>query len=112
DEPGLLRRQQAGTVYVREPAALPRDLQERLCQWLHGEPADDPVPPRLLAGCRGDPAADVAAGRLLDELYCGLSTFTIAVPPLRERLPDLDWLCERMLQRAADGDERGPATLT
>ncbi len=100
-EPGLLRRGHAGTLYLREPAALPRDLQEQLSQWLHAGTAADA--PRLLAGCRGDPRADVAEGRLLEELYCGLSTLTVAVPPLRDRLADLDWLCERLLERAADG---------
>jgi DNA-binding NtrC family response regulator len=109
DEPGLLRRQQAATVYVREPAALPRDLQARLCVWLDAAHAEGA--PRLLAGCRGDPRADVAAGRLLEALHCGLSTLTSAVPPLRERLADLGWLCDRMLQRAADGAGT-PATLT
>src|SRR5207302_3372502 len=83
DEPGLLRRQQVGTLYLREPAALARDLQERLCLWLHAGPADDPAAPRLLAGCRGDPRADVAAGRLLDELYRGPSTPTRTLLPPR-----------------------------
>jgi PAS domain S-box-containing protein len=99
-EGGLILQAAAGTLYVKEPALLPRDVQARLCVLL----ADvRPATPRVLAGCSGDPAVDVRAGRLLEELYCALTALLIEVPPLRQRTADLAWLVERFLARARSG---------
>jgi len=99
--PGLARREGA-TLYLQEPAALPRDLQGRLCEVT----AEEQPGPRFLAGMSADPAAEVRAGRLLEAMHCLLSPLTIAVPPLRERLPDLPVFAERLLARAASGHDR------
>lgn len=103
-ERGLLQPAGPVTLYLREPARLPRDVQERLCDWLEERPADAP---RLLAGSVADLAAEVAAGRVLERLYFALSPLVIALPPLSERRADLPLLVERLLERAnADGEKR------
>jgi hypothetical protein len=86
-----------GAVYLREPSRLPRDVQARLAE----RPADAGGP-RLLAGCTADPAAEVRAGRLVEELHAALSTLVIEVPPLRERRADLPELVDRLLGRAGE----------
>jgi hypothetical protein len=91
-----------GAVYLREPSALPRDLQLRLCDVLRGGAGGV----RFLAGCTRPPAEEVRAGRLLDELHATLGTLVIEVPPLRERRADLPALVERLLARA--GEAGGP----
>jgi PAS domain S-box-containing protein len=83
------------TVYLKEPARLPRDLQQRLCVLLRGE---GPVP-RIMAGSSPDPLADVRSGRLLEDLYHRLAMLVLTIPPLRERQADLAELVERMLAR-------------
>jgi transcriptional regulator with PAS, ATPase and Fis domain len=98
----LLRKPGVGTVYLREPAQLPRDLQLRVSGWL-SETAPDR--PRLIAGCGVDLDEDRRAGRLLNELYCALATMVIDLPPLRERKEDLPWLIERLAPRVR-GDDR------
>jgi transcriptional regulator with PAS, ATPase and Fis domain len=108
-EDGLTRRAGAGTLYLREPACLPRELQDRLCGLLTDPPADGP---RVIASCSTDPAAEVRAGRLLEELRCALSTLVIEVPPLRQRLADLPRLVERLLDRIPGQDERRILGLT
>lgn len=86
----------AGTLYLREPAALPRELQRRLVERLDiGPPA-----PRLMAGLRGDPQDEVRAGRLLDEFAYRMSTLTITLPPLRERGVEMPRLIETLRERA------------
>jgi DNA-binding NtrC family response regulator len=55
--------------------------------------------PRILAGCSADPAEEVYAGRLLDELYSSLAVLTLSLPPLRERTADLPALVDRLLER-------------
>jgi transcriptional regulator with AAA-type ATPase domain len=94
----LARAGDAGTLYLREPSRLPRELQQRLAA-LAGA-ADEARGPRLIAGlCRG-PDEEVRAGRLLDELAARLGTLTIGLPPLRERREDLPRLVEGLLERA------------
>lgn len=91
------------TIYLKEPARLPRELQQRLADAL----STSGTLPRILAGCREAPGKAVQAGHLLEELHCALGALTLDVPPLRERLVDLPWLVERLLERA-NADE-GPA---
>jgi PAS domain S-box-containing protein len=105
--PGWAQRG-GGTLYLQEPFHMPRELQARLVELF--TPADDEGRrPRLLAGCSTDPAAEVRAGRLLEELHCLLSPLTVSVPPLRERLPELPQLVGRLLERAT-GVREQPVT--
>src|SRR5207245_765993 len=66
------RRLGLGTVYLREPAELPRELQDRLAAALAAD-ADGTLP-RLIVGHRDDPAELVRAGRLVEELHCAAAT--------------------------------------
>jgi DNA-binding NtrC family response regulator len=108
---GWLQRRTA-TLYFAEPAHLPREVQARLHEMFSAAVDGDQPLPRVLAGCSNDPAADVRAGRLLDEWYCWLSPMTIQLPPLRERLTDLPALVQRLLQRAGSGREPSITRLT
>jgi DNA-binding NtrC family response regulator len=98
------RRVAVGTLYLKEPARLPRELQDRLVEAL-AEP--EPAWPRVMAGSCVRLADEVRAGRLLDDLYYSLSTVVVELPPLRDRrAADLPWLVERMLERINAAEER------
>jgi transcriptional regulator with PAS, ATPase and Fis domain len=103
---GLVHQRGAGTVYLREPDRLPRDLQAGLAALLASGGR-----PRLIAGFTADPAERVHAGQLLDDVYCKLSTLVIALPALRDRAADLPRLVERLLERLAGRTGRRPAGL-
>lgn len=106
-------RDAVGTLYLRNPAGLPRELQARLADWLSRQRAGESDPfPRLIAGCPADPATEVQAGRLLEELACCLGTLTIHLPPLRDRLADLPALMQQLLERTALASDRSLAGLT
>ena len=62
---------------------------------------------RILASCRGDPGEEVRAGRFLADLYFSLSTLTISLPPLRERLAELPGLVERIVKAEIERVSRG-----
>jgi transcriptional regulator with PAS, ATPase and Fis domain len=98
----------SGTLYLREPQNLPRDLQRRLCEWIS---ETDATAPRLIAGCSSDLDQALHAGLIVEELYCALATFTIIVPPLRERLADLPALVAALFHRVG-GAEQGGRLLT
>jgi transcriptional regulator with PAS, ATPase and Fis domain len=102
---GGFTQRPVGTAYLAEPSRLPRDLQARLVQRLREPAAAGGF--RVIAGSGADPAEDVRAGRLLDELHCALGTLVITLPPLRERAADLPQLVEHLLARAnAEGERR------
>jgi transcriptional regulator with PAS, ATPase and Fis domain len=93
---GLLKQAGLGTLFIQEPACLPRDLQLRLCECLEELGGDSP---RIIAGCCRPPESDVQAGRLLDQLHFALAILVIILPPLRERRTELPSLVERLLER-------------
>jgi transcriptional regulator of acetoin/glycerol metabolism len=114
DSGGLVHRAGIGTLYLREPQCLPRELQARLAELAGMMPGsgDGQRPgPRLMAGCTPDPTAAVHQGRLLEELHCALGVLTIALPPLRARPADFGGIVRRLLARAA-ADSTGPPALT
>jgi PAS domain S-box-containing protein len=100
-ERGDGQRGQLATIYLKDPASLPRDVQARLA-----ERVGTRAGPHILAGC-ATPAADVRAGRMLDALHAALATLVIDVPPLRERAADLPLLVERLLERVPRKDGLG-----
>jgi DNA-binding NtrC family response regulator len=100
------------TLYLKEPTALPGDLQARLHDLLTSA-EDTPDRPRILAGSCTDLTAAVRAGRFLEELYCALAPLVLHLPPLRQRKHDLPWLVERLLERARDlGRPEGRPAVT
>ncbi len=89
-----------GTLFLREPAFLPREWQGRIADTLRlGESPDFP---RLMLGYRNDACAEVEAGRLLEDLHCAASPMTITIPPLRDRLAELPRFAELFLKRAGE----------
>jgi transcriptional regulator with PAS, ATPase and Fis domain len=111
---GLVHRPGVGTLYLREPQFLPRELQARLIEVaavLPGEGEGRRPGPRLLAGCAADPAIEVGQGRLLEELHCALGVLTVSLPPLRLRRAEFPILVRRLLARLADRSQ-APTELT
>jgi DNA-binding NtrC family response regulator len=98
------------TVYLREPAMLPREWQARLADTLrHGE---NPDSPRVIVGMTRDPRGEIQAGRLLEELYCVVSPMTIELPPLRERLAELPQLIDIFLAQANELEPHGAKSFS
>ncbi|MFO0849699.1 MAG: sigma 54-interacting transcriptional regulator [Gemmataceae bacterium] len=102
---GLAYGGHLGTVYLKDPAALPRDLQERLAG-LFAVPR--PKAPRLICGATSPAAELVAAGRLVPTFHTALSVFELHVPPLRERLADLPRLVDRLPDKPTLADDVWP----
>ncbi len=84
-------------LYLQNIAALPRDLQERLQARLE---AEGEVSPRFCAGVMDDPQEAVRLGKLVEGLYCRLSTLSIELPTLKERMEDFDAWADHFLARA------------
>lgn len=94
---GLSASERVGTVYLKEPAALPLDLQQRLADHFTENPGT-----RLVCGSERAAQDAVAAGALVPAFQTALSAFELHVPPLRERLDDLPRIATRVLNRTLD----------
>lgn len=88
---GLGASDRVGTVYLKEPAALPRDLQQRLADHFAEGGA------RLVCGAPHAAQDAVATGALVPAYATALSAFEVRVPPLRDRLDDLPRLAARIV---------------
>jgi DNA-binding NtrC family response regulator len=101
-----------GSIYLKEPGRLPRDVQQRLYEELATLPEEESSFPRILAGCCSDPLVQVRGGQLVEDLYYTLATLPLELPALRDRKDDLPWLVERLLKRANSADETLVTGLT
>lgn len=98
---------QPGTVYLIDAERFPRDLQAELLQFLevHREyPPDRRL--RFIAASIASPEELRGSDDLLPEFLLELSTLSIEVPALRNRLDDLPLLAQDLLESLNRGDER------
>ncbi len=92
---GLLGTDRVGAVYLKEPAALTRDLQMRFVEQF----GHDDKSPRLYCGSVRSAKDDVAAGKLLPEFHTLFSVLELRVPSLRDRRDELPRIAANMLAR-------------
>ena len=94
---GLLELAASGTLFLDEVHHLPRPLQPKLLRALEsrrvrrlGGLEEFAIDCRIIAA--GSPLLEqvVAAGEFREDLYYRLNVFSITLPPLRERLEDVE----------------------
>ena len=101
---------QPGCVFLDDVDALPRDVQQRLVDFItspRGTAFRSNV--RLISASRDDLAAARADERLSDEFYFLITSLQIQLPPLRERIDDLRILAQHFLEQR-NHDRRKQAT--
>jgi transcriptional regulator with PAS, ATPase and Fis domain len=106
--PGKFELAHGGTLFLDEIGDLPLPLQAKLLRVLQEhecEPLGSNrviwVDVRILAATSRDLEAMVEDGRFRKDLFYRLNVLNIPLPPLRERLGDLDLLCEHLLEKTA-----------
>ncbi len=105
---GRFERAHGGTLFLDEIGELDGSLQAKLLRVLQekvfervGGARQISVDIRVIAATNRDLKRRVAEGQFRDDLYYRLNRFPIEVPPLRERLSDLEPLAAYFLARAA-----------
>ena len=111
DYPGQIAEAEGGTVFLDEIDDTPKSLQMKLLRVLEdrvisrlGENSWRQVDFRLVAATNRDLRRLVAAGEFGADLYERLAIVTIVLPPLRDRIDDLEPLVHHFLARHADLD--------
>jgi DNA-binding NtrC family response regulator len=104
DQPGAFEEAQGGSVFVDDAAELSPELQSLLVRVLEsrcvrrvGSARDVAVDVRVIAASKRELAAEVAAGRLRQDLYFRLTAGVVRIPPLRERREDIPLLIAELL---------------
>jgi Nif-specific regulatory protein len=95
---GTLFLDEIGDVNLSTQVKLLRVLQEREIERL-GSTDSVRVNIRLIAATNQDLERSIAAGTFRDDLHYRLNVFTICIPPLRERKPDLLLLVDHFLEK-------------
>ncbi|MCD6680546.1 MAG: sigma 54-interacting transcriptional regulator [Burkholderiaceae bacterium] len=107
-----------GTLFLDEIGDMPLALQAKLLRALQereveplGSNTMKRVDVRVIAASSVDLATLVAEGRFRADLYYRLNVLPIRLPPLRERVEDLEPLCEHLLEQIALEHEMLPKEI-
>jgi Nif-specific regulatory protein len=105
---GSLEAAHTGTVFLDEIGEIPLSIQAKLLHFLQerelvrlGSSTTRKVDVRVIAATNVDLSAAVERGDFRSDLYYRLNVFPIAIPPLRERRPDIPLLINYFMERAA-----------
>ncbi|MBL27103.1 MAG: Fis family transcriptional regulator [Rhodospirillaceae bacterium] len=113
---GLVAQAEGGTLFFDEIDSLPVSVQATLLRFLQeheyrplggGRTREADV--RVVSACNGDMAALVRAHKFREDLFYRINVLQLRLPPLRERLGDLEVLTEHFLdlmQERYGGPER------
>jgi DNA-binding NtrC family response regulator len=106
-KPGLLESAQGGTVFLDEVGELSSTLQVKLLRvleerrvWRVGALKPRDIDVRFIAATNRDLEAESTAGRFRQDLYFRLNGITLLIPPLRERVSEIEGLCRAFVAEA------------
>jgi two-component system response regulator PilR (NtrC family) len=106
DKQGLIQAAEGGTLFLDEIADLPLHMQVKLLRVIQektmrpvGESREQPIDVRILSATHKNLATQVAEGKFREDLFYRVNVIEIRVPPLRERLEDIDELVDSIITR-------------
>jgi len=118
-KPGLIEAAHHGTVFLDEIGEMPLGLQAKLLRVLEqrevqrlGALRPRAVDVRFIAATNRDLEKEIAAGRFREDLYFRINGISITIPPLRERLDELEALANQFVVRAAEQARRRPPRIS
>ena len=102
---GLFAQASEGTLFLDEISEMPLFLQAKLLRTLQdgkirpvGASREQATNVRIIAATNSDLEKEIREGRFREDLFFRMETFTLKIPPLREREEDLELLAGRFLQ--------------
>jgi DNA-binding NtrC family response regulator len=117
-KPGRLEAAHGGTVFLDEIGELAVAVQVKLLRvleeravWRVGALAARPIDVRFIAATNRDLDAEVAAGRFRADLYFRLAGASLRVPPLRDRVDEIEPLARELAREACARMGRGAPTF-
>ena len=105
---GLIRIAEGGTVFLDEIGELPVEVQGKLLRAVQekeirpvGSTKRIRIDVRVIAATHRNLEKEIGEGRFRKDLYFRLNVVTIKVPPLRDRMDDIEPLVNAFLDRIA-----------
>jgi two-component system response regulator HupR/HoxA len=109
DRVGLFEQADGGTIFLDEIGETSPALQVKLLRVLQegeirplGSSRSRKVDVRVIAATNRDLEEDVRSGRFREDLYYRIATFTLHIPPLRDRPMDVPLIAKDLLLRASN----------
>ncbi|MBQ3843534.1 MAG: sigma-54-dependent Fis family transcriptional regulator [Bacteroidales bacterium] len=107
DKRGFFEEAKGGTVFLDEVGNLPYEVQKQLLRALQeqkvrpvGSAQDIKVDVRIVAATNENLEKAIEEGRFRQDLYHRINEFSIEVPPLRDRIEDLEEFAYHFLEQA------------
>ena len=107
DRKGLFEKADGGTMFLDELGDMSLETQAKLLRTLQtgeiravGDVRTKKVAVRIIGATNRDLERAIRESTFREDLYYRINTFTITLPPLRERVEDIPFLAEFFLQRA------------
>ena len=108
DHRGFFEQSDGGTLFLDEIGDMPPDIQAKVLRALEegvvrpvGATQERRVDTRVVAATHVDLSGRMTAGTFRRDLFFRLAHFTLTVPPLRERMEDIELLASHFLQQLA-----------
>jgi transcriptional regulator with PAS, ATPase and Fis domain len=105
---GKFKIADGGTLFLDEVGDMPLQVQAKLLRVLQEQEIEPlgsnqiiKLDVRVIAATSHDLKQLVADGKFRSDLYYRLNVLPVVLPPLRERVADLDVLCEHLLEQIA-----------
>ncbi|HSZ51791.1 MAG TPA: sigma-54 dependent transcriptional regulator [Caulobacteraceae bacterium] len=115
---GVFERAHGGTLYIDEIAEMPRETQSRILRVLVeqrfrrlGGDTDVQVDVRVVSSTSRDLHAEIAAGRMREDLFHRLNVVPLRVPGLSERREDIPLLIDYYIERLSSAAGLARRTL-
>ncbi len=119
DKKGQFEVANGGTLFLDEIGNLPYEVQVQLLRVLQekvikpiGSTKEIPVDVRIIAATNENLTLAKSSEEFRTDLYHRINEFELSVPPLRNRLPDLEEYCSFFIAQAALELNKEPKTLT
>jgi transcriptional regulator with PAS, ATPase and Fis domain len=106
DTRGLLAEAEGGTVFLDEVGKMPLSMQGKLLHFLDtkvvrpvGSNVEFTVDVRIVCASKSDLNQLAQQGQFLEDLYYRLLDYPLLIPPLRDRVDDIDLLARHFIHR-------------
>ncbi|GHC22366.1 sigma-54-dependent transcriptional regulator [Aidingimonas halophila] len=106
---GLFQAAQGGSLFLDEIGEMSIALQAKLLRALQektvravGAEKEEAVDVRIIAATHRDLDKEIQEGNFRSDLFYRLETFSLKIPPLRERNGDIDRLIAALIEKHAD----------
>ena len=106
DRPGIFEEAHGGTIFLDELNSMGLQLQSKLLRVLQegtvrrvGGIKDIPIDIKIIGSINEDPYEAIEFERLRQDLFYRINVFSVALPPLRERIDDIEILSNWFIKK-------------